>query len=131
MPGICFRAKRGPIDHHLLDLDDDVSTDSHLYLPSSSLIGTQSNLELCEPPSRRRDALDKPPLRTPTYDRMSTRQTRRQAAKAAEEAPLLDDKHQANVNGNGAVHVAPEASDAAVEENIFLFWPNIVGMRYA
>jgi CDP-diacylglycerol--inositol 3-phosphatidyltransferase len=62
---------------------------------------------------------------------MSTpRQTRRQAAKAAAEASVLKDNDYhaaAAANGNGVAPGAPEASGAPGDENIFLFWPNIIG----
>ena len=38
-----------------------------------------------------------------------------------------DDRDAKLVNGNGAAHSSPEASDAEPRENIFLFWPNIIG----
>ena len=60
---------------------------------------------------------------------MSTRQTRRQAAKASNSPPASDeDRQQVAMNGNGSAHHTPEDSDSGPEENIFLFWPNIIGM---
>jgi CDP-diacylglycerol--inositol 3-phosphatidyltransferase len=63
---------------------------------------------------------------------MSTRQTRRSAAaKAAAEESLPEERQAVAVNGigngNGAVHGAPGSSDDKIRENIFLFWPNLVG----
>lgn len=58
---------------------------------------------------------------------MTSRQTRRQAAQAARRASPSDDDSQAVLaNGNGKAP-APAAPDAADQENIFLFWPNIIG----
>ena len=62
---------------------------------------------------------------------MSTRQTRRQAAQAARESPVVkseseEDESAAVMNGNGKAR-APSFPDAAEHENIFLFWPNIIG----
>jgi hypothetical protein len=62
---------------------------------------------------------------------MSTRQTRRSAAKAREaQAPSDDETSQVHLNGNGSAHRDPEPSDSAPTEteNIFLFWPNVIGM---
>jgi len=61
---------------------------------------------------------------------MSTRQTRRSAAKAREaQAPSDDETSQVRLNGNGSAHRDPEPSDSAPTEteNIFLFWPNVIG----
>ncbi|KAH7321207.1 CDP-alcohol phosphatidyltransferase-domain-containing protein [Stachybotrys elegans] len=59
---------------------------------------------------------------------MSTRQTRRQAAKERAEQIPLQSQADAVVNEeNGSLHDAPEDSDDAPPENIFLFWPNIIG----
>lgn len=33
------------------------------------------------------------------------------------------------MNGNGSAHHAPEVSGSKSTENIFLFWPNIIGMQ--
>jgi hypothetical protein len=58
---------------------------------------------------------------------MSTRQTRRQAAAAAA-APADEDEQKTLLNGNGAAHAATEDSSVKTpQENIFLFWPNIIG----
>ncbi|KAH7155023.1 CDP-alcohol phosphatidyltransferase-domain-containing protein [Dactylonectria estremocensis] len=59
---------------------------------------------------------------------MSQRQTRQQAAKARD-TPVSssDEELDTKVNGNGTAHQAPEDSDDAPRENIFLFWPNIIG----
>ena len=68
---------------------------------------------------------------------MSTRQTRRQAAQAAQReasspssnsdpATPQQDKSAALMNGNGKAH-ASAPPDPADLENIFLFWPNIIG----
>lgn len=64
---------------------------------------------------------------------MSTRQTRRQAAQAAREAsspgtsePASPQEDDSLMNGNGKAR-APAPPDAADQENIFLFWPNIIG----
>ncbi|KAF4459126.1 CDP-diacylglycerol-inositol 3-phosphatidyltransferase [Fusarium albosuccineum] len=58
--------------------------------------------------------------------------TRRQAAKAQQESHSSSDserdvKLNGNTNGNGVAHHAPVASDDAPRENIFLFYPNIIG----
>ncbi|KAF5008423.1 hypothetical protein FDECE_5293 [Fusarium decemcellulare] len=58
--------------------------------------------------------------------------TRRQAAKAQQESHSSSDserdvKLNGNTNGNGVAHHAPDASDDAPRENIFLFYPNIIG----
>lgn len=61
---------------------------------------------------------------------MSTRQTRRQAAMAAsnsaDEAPVaaIEDSNGTPKTSDNAVLERSEAT-----ENIFLFWPNIIGMR--
>jgi CDP-diacylglycerol--inositol 3-phosphatidyltransferase len=58
---------------------------------------------------------------------MSTRQTRR-SAKARAAATPEDDDSQILMNGDGAAHDdAPDASESGPRENIFLFWPNIIG----
>lgn len=55
------------------------------------------------------------------------RQTRR-SVKAREAAASSDeDTSQVAMNGNGSAHHQPEASDDAPRENIFMFWPNIIG----
>lgn len=57
------------------------------------------------------------------------RQTRR-SAKAREAATSSDDEtSQVAMNGNGSAHHEPEVSDDAptTGENIFMFWPNIIG----
>lgn len=70
--------------------------------------------------------------------KMSTRQTRRKSAKLREEAAAaVDDEHHHQqqqeaivVNGNGLTrHGGAVASDPVASENIFLFWPNIIGAR--
>ncbi|KAI1766844.1 CDP-alcohol phosphatidyltransferase-domain-containing protein [Hypoxylon sp. FL1150] len=64
---------------------------------------------------------------------MSERVTRRQAAlaAAAEDTPNGSNKAVAingNGNGNGNIQAAADAiADAIPRENIFLFWPNIIG----
>lgn len=62
---------------------------------------------------------------------MSTRQTRQSAAKAAAAQSSPDDidvQASLKMNGNGSAHpVAPETSESTEDENIFLFWPNIIG----
>ncbi|CAI6096928.1 unnamed protein product [Clonostachys chloroleuca] len=62
---------------------------------------------------------------------MSTRQTRQSAAKAAAAQSSPDDidvQASLKMNSNGSAHpVAPETSESADDENIFLFWPNIIG----
>lgn len=59
------------------------------------------------------------------------RKTRGQAAKARG-ASSSDSSRSAspamNGNGNGSVHKASALPDWADSENIFLFWPNIIGM---
>lgn len=58
------------------------------------------------------------------------RQTRR-SVKAREAAASSDeDTSQVAMNGNGSAHHQPEASDDAPRENIFMFWPNIIGMNW-
>ena len=60
---------------------------------------------------------------------MPARQTRKRAAKARDGASSSDDDNrQVSMNGNGLAHKASEDSDSALYENIFLFWPNIIGM---
>ncbi|KAK7397816.1 phosphatidylinositol synthase 1 (CDP-alcohol phosphatidyltransferase1) [Neonectria punicea] len=54
---------------------------------------------------------------------MPQRQTRGQAANARDANQEL----KVQVNGNGTAHPAPDASDDGPDENIFLFWPNIIG----
>ncbi|EFQ33391.1 CDP-alcohol phosphatidyltransferase [Colletotrichum graminicola] len=67
---------------------------------------------------------------------MSVRQTRRQAAQAAQAAAgELPDRaaagdepvRQVAMNGNGNEATVAEASEHGPKENIFLFWPNIIG----
>lgn len=62
---------------------------------------------------------------------MSSRQTRSQAAQARDTQAVNEDSpiEVVVMNGNGTAHRAPEASDKAPTENIFLFWPNIIGMH--
>jgi CDP-diacylglycerol--inositol 3-phosphatidyltransferase len=61
---------------------------------------------------------------------MPARQTRRSAAKAREAQTSSEDETttQAILNGNGSAHKHPEDSDSEPSENIFLFWPNVIGM---
>lgn len=58
------------------------------------------------------------------------RQTRRSAkAREAQSTSSEEDNSQILTNGNGSAHHdAPEAPDSTPKENIFLFWPNIIGM---
>lgn len=60
---------------------------------------------------------------------MSAPRTRRRAAQEKLEQVSDDDRSPAVVDGNGSAHDAPEASDSDSDsdENIFLFWPNIIG----
>lgn len=59
---------------------------------------------------------------------MPARQTRSQAAKARNTPTSSDEEREVQQqNGNGSVHKAPDASGDFPEENIFLFWPNIIG----
>ncbi|KAF6843968.1 cdp-diacylglycerol-inositol 3-phosphatidyltransferase pis [Colletotrichum musicola] len=66
---------------------------------------------------------------------MSVRQTRRQAAAAAAaaataESPKIaseEPTEQVAMNGNGSGATPTEASENVPKENIFLFWPNIIG----
>ncbi|PTB43346.1 uncharacterized protein TrAFT101_001903 [Trichoderma asperellum] len=60
---------------------------------------------------------------------MSAPRTRRRAAQEKLEQVSDDDRSPAVVDGNGSAHDAPEASDSdsGSDENIFLFWPNIIG----
>lgn len=67
---------------------------------------------------------------------MSARKTRSQASKARDtpassSASSSDEERHAQVNGhtngNGNAHKTSDASDDVVSENIFLFWPNIIG----
>ncbi len=60
---------------------------------------------------------------------MSERRTRRQAAMAAaNETPTKSDALR-DLDGNGDAHVspAPKTTSAGPAENIFLFWPNLIG----
>jgi CDP-diacylglycerol--inositol 3-phosphatidyltransferase len=52
--------------------------------------------------------------------------TRRQAAKASN-ASSSDSEPEVRSNGNGIAHRAADVSDDAPRENIFLFYPNIIG----
>ncbi|KAI9903232.1 hypothetical protein N3K66_002584 [Trichothecium roseum] len=56
---------------------------------------------------------------------MSMRQTRSSAA-ATSDAPTPSPNQVRPINGNGTAH-APEVPDSAAKENIFMFWPNIIG----
>lgn len=59
---------------------------------------------------------------------MSSRKTRSQAAQGLDVEPSAGDAPRDVVmNGNGSAHHGSEASDSAPDENIFLFWPNIIG----
>ncbi|SPO05693.1 related to CDP diacylglycerol-inositol 3-phosphatidyltransferase [Cephalotrichum gorgonifer] len=67
---------------------------------------------------------------------MTGRQTRRQAAKAAQrESSVTSDRSDGSspsrkakpANGKAAARAATAPSDDADYENIFLFWPNIIG----
>ncbi|KAL7963552.1 CDP-alcohol phosphatidyltransferase domain-containing protein [Trichoderma compactum] len=58
---------------------------------------------------------------------MSAPRTRRRAAQEKLEHGSDDDHSTALVDGNGSTRDAPEASDSDGDENIFLFWPNIIG----
>ncbi|KAK2780126.1 cdp-diacylglycerol-inositol 3-phosphatidyltransferase pis [Colletotrichum kahawae] len=64
---------------------------------------------------------------------MSVRQTRRQAAQAAAaaaESPKVaveEPTEQVTMNGNGNGATRTERSESGPKENIFLFWPNIIG----
>ncbi|KAF9870501.1 cdp-diacylglycerol-inositol 3-phosphatidyltransferase pis [Colletotrichum karsti] len=62
---------------------------------------------------------------------MSVRQTRRQAAQAAAaaaaESPNAAVDEQVTMNGISNEAAPTEASENAPKENIFLFWPNIIG----
>ena len=62
---------------------------------------------------------------------MSSVRTRRQVA-AGEETPskvrpAASEPQQVVMNGNGSAHLA-DAAAGYERENIFLFWPNIIGM---
>lgn len=59
---------------------------------------------------------------------MPQRQTRRQASKARDTPVSSDEEHDMKLNGNGTAHHASDASGDDERENIFLFWPNIIGM---
>ena len=62
---------------------------------------------------------------------MSERRTRRQAARDAASDDTTKDTPDTDMNGHG---VAKEngndhkAKDSSPKENIFLFWPNVIGM---
>ncbi|KAH7015322.1 CDP-alcohol phosphatidyltransferase-domain-containing protein [Ilyonectria destructans] len=58
---------------------------------------------------------------------MPQRQTRRQASKARDTPVSSDEEHDMKLNGNGTAHHASDASGGDERENIFLFWPNIIG----
>ncbi|EGR52328.1 uncharacterized protein TRIREDRAFT_74026 [Trichoderma reesei QM6a] len=58
---------------------------------------------------------------------MSAPRTRRRAAQEKLEHGSDDDRAAVVVDGNGSARDAPEASDSDPDENIFLFWPNIIG----
>ncbi|KAI5466954.1 CDP-alcohol phosphatidyltransferase-domain-containing protein [Mariannaea sp. PMI_226] len=62
---------------------------------------------------------------------MPARKTRSQAAKALDTPVTSDEERDSQLNGNskgnGVVQDAPDASDEIPTENIFLFWPNIIG----
>lgn len=67
---------------------------------------------------------------------MSVRQTRRQAALAAANdndgdgavaATSANDEVQSPMNGSGNGQVRKNATAEHPHENIFLFWPNIIG----
>ncbi|KAH6983006.1 CDP-alcohol phosphatidyltransferase-domain-containing protein [Ilyonectria robusta] len=58
---------------------------------------------------------------------MPQRQTRRQASKARDTPVSSDEEHDMKLNGNGTAHHASDASGDDERENIFLFWPNIIG----
>lgn len=59
---------------------------------------------------------------------MPQRQTRKQASKARDTPVSSDEEHDMKLNGNGTAHHASDASGDGERENIFLFWPNIIGM---
>lgn len=52
--------------------------------------------------------------------------TRRQAAKV-QGSSSSDSEPEVKSNGNGVARGTADASDAAPRENIFLFYPNIIG----
>ncbi|KAF7541227.1 hypothetical protein G7Z17_g11994 [Cylindrodendrum hubeiense] len=58
---------------------------------------------------------------------MPQRQTRQQAAKQRDTPASSDEEREAKLNGNGTAHQDADTSDDAPRENIFLFWPNIIG----
>lgn len=71
---------------------------------------------------------------------MSTRSTRRRSARNRDAQSPSSDEEQSHVangavtmNGNGSAHAAApvasaaSASDDEERENIFIFWPNIIG----
>lgn len=69
---------------------------------------------------------------------MSTRSNRRRSARNRDAQTPSDDEHpQTNggsvtMNGNGSVHAPSIDSDSSEErENIFLFWPNLIGRSSA
>lgn len=64
---------------------------------------------------------------------MSSRQSRKRTPKSRDTPSPSDEDRRPlamNGNGNGSARHAPDASESAQEENIFLFWPNIIGMLY-
>ena len=59
---------------------------------------------------------------------MSERRTRRQAAMAAANETPTETEARQDANGNGDAHVSPAPkTNAGPAENIFLFWPNLIG----
>jgi CDP-diacylglycerol--inositol 3-phosphatidyltransferase len=60
---------------------------------------------------------------------MSSVRTRRQAAAVSSPATPAPQKDQITMNGNGA---APDGEGKEVhpKENIFLFWPNVIGSLF-
>ncbi|KAI1821041.1 CDP-diacylglycerol-inositol 3-phosphatidyltransferase-like protein PIS [Xylaria intraflava] len=61
---------------------------------------------------------------------MSERRTRRQAALAAANEAPADSNAPRDINGNGDTHASVASdtdSDSSPPENIFLFWPNLIG----
>lgn len=70
---------------------------------------------------------------------MSARTTRRRSARNRDAQSPSDDEHQPQtngavvMNGNGSAHADPAASSSGPDgeeeerENIFLFWPNLIG----
>ena len=71
---------------------------------------------------------------------MSARSTRRRSARNRDAQSPSDDEQQLSpangaitMNGNGSAHADPvttatsQGSDDEERENIFLFWPNLIG----